>query len=263
MRTGDYVRLIGDMATREMSVFEGMRRLRGTPGTKVSLTIIRGNTNNPHVVELTREAVSTVDVTNRIAASGVGLVRVAAFTSRTAAQARTAIADLTKSGATKLIVDIRRTSGGSNEAGIALARLFVASGTLARHEARGSEPRSIDAASGDGSVTAPVTILADNGTSGAAEIFASALLGNKRAEIIGERTIGRAGEQKLVKLPDGTGLWLTNAKYLTPDGEPLHGKGLTPTVPVDVPDVEFGQAEPANDAILDAALERLTEKKAA
>ena len=263
LRTGDYVRLIGDTPTREMSVFEGMRRLRGAPGSKVSLTIIRGNTNDPHVVELTREAVPTVDATSRMAAPGVGLLRLAAFSPRTAAQARAAVAELVKGGATRLLVDIRRASGGSNEAGIAVARLFVGTGTLAKREARGSEPTSIDAATGDGSITLPLTILADNGTSGAAEIFASALLGNKRAEIVGEHTIGRAGEQKLVKLPDGTGLWLTSAKYLTPTGEALHGKGLTPTVPVDAPVVEFGQAEPTTDVILDKALERLTEKKAA
>jgi carboxyl-terminal processing protease len=263
LHTGDYVRLIGDMPTREMSVFEGMRRLRGAPGTKVSLTIIRGNTNDPHVVELTREAVPTTDVSGRMAAPGVGYLRVAALSSRTSGQAKTTIAELTKSGASKLIVDVRRASGGSIEGGLALARLFVGSGTLARRETRDSEARSIDAAAGDGSVTMPVTVLVDNGTSGAAEIFASALLGNKRADLVGEHTIGRAGEQKLVKLPDGTGLWLTTAKYLTPSGDPLHEKGLEPTVAVDQPDVEFGQPEPSTDAILDKALERFSEKKAA
>jgi carboxyl-terminal processing protease len=263
LRTGDYLRLIDDMPTRQMSVFEGMRRLRGAPGSKVTLTVIRGNANDPHVVELTREVPPTTEVTSRMAAAGVGYVRVAAIGTRTAAQARSAIADVSKAGATKLIVDVRRTSGGSNEGGLSLARLFVAKGTLAKRETRDGGTASIDAASGDGSVTMPVTILADNGTSGAAEIFASALVGNKRAEIVGEHTIGRAGEQKLVKLPDGTGLWLTFTKYLQPSGEPLHEKGLEPNVPVAEPDVEFGQAEPTTDPILDKALEQLTEKKAA
>lgn len=264
LRTGDYVRAIGDTPTREMSVYEGMRRLRGAPGSKVSLTIIRGNTNDPHVVELTREAAPASDVTTRVAAPGVGYLRVAAITTRTATQARTAVAELARAGATRLIVDVRRTSGGSYEGGLSLARLFVPSGTLATREARNGQPETIAAAAGDGSVTMPVTLLIDNGTSGAAELFASALVGNKRAsELIGERTIGRAGEQKLVKLPDGSGLWLTTTKYLTPGGTPLHEKGLEPTVAVDVPDVEFGQPEPSNDAILEKALERLSEKKAA
>lgn len=264
LRTGDYVRAIGDTPTREMSVFDGMRRLRGAPGTKVSLTIIRGNTNDPHVVELTREAPAGNDITTRIAAPGVGYLRVAAIGPRTAAQARTAIADLSKSGATRLIVDLRRTSGGSNEGGLALARLFVASGTLARRESRNAEAQTIQASAGDGSVAMPVTLLIDNGTSGAAELFAAALAGNKRAtDLIGEHTIGRAGEQKLVKLPDGSGFWLTITKYLTPAGTPLHEKGIEPTVAVDTPDVEFGQPEPTTDPILEKALEKLAEKKAA
>jgi carboxyl-terminal processing protease len=263
LRTGDYVRLIGDTPTREMSVYEGMRRLRGAPGSKVSLTIIRGNTNDPHVVELTRETVPTTDVTSRMAAAGVGYLRVAALSSRTAAQAKAAVAELTRSGASKLIVDVRRTSGGSDEGGLALARLFVAKGTLARKQTRDDEAQNIDATAGDGAITMPVTVLIDNGTSGAAEIFASALLGNKRADLVGEHTIGRAGEQKLVKLPDGTGLWITTTKYLTPSGDPLHEKGLEPTVAVEAPDVEFGQPEPTTDPILDKALERLSEKKAA
>ena len=99
--------------------------------------------------------------------------------------------------------------------------------------------------------------------SGAAELFASALVGNKRAELIGEHTIGRAAQQKLVKLPDGSGLWLTTTRYLTPAGEPLHEKGLEPTVTVDQPDVEFGQPPPATDPVLDKALERVAPKKAA
>ena len=74
-------------------------------------------------------------------------------------------------------------------------------------------------------MTLPVTLLVDAGTSGPAEIFAAALAGNKRAELIGEHTIGRAGMQELVKLPDGSGLWITSSRYLTPAGEADSGQG--------------------------------------
>jgi len=263
LRTGDYVRIIGDMPTREMSVYEGMRRLRGAPGTKVSLTVIRGSTADPHVIELTREAMPTVDVSSKITAPGVGYLRIAAIGPRTVDQAKARIADLVKGGASKLIVDVRRTSGGSLDGGIALAKLFVPSGTLTIKETRGADKETIAAASGDGSVSLPTTLLIDTGTSGGAELFASALVGNKRAELIGEHTIGRAAQQKLVRLPDGSGLWLTTTRFLTPNGGPLHEKGLEPTVAVDEPDVEFGQPAPTTDPILDKALERLGQKKAA
>ncbi len=263
IRTGDYVRIIADMPTRDMSVFEGMRRLRGAPGSKISLTIIRGSTQDPHVVELTREVAPTVDVTSKIVSPGVGYLRVAAVGARTVDQTKAQVAELTKNGAAKLIVDLRRASGGSPESGLALARLFVGKGTLASREARGSQPVAITATAGDGAIALPATLLIDNGTSGAAELFASALLGNQRAELIGEHTIGRAGLQRLVRLPNGLGLWLTTTRFLTPAGTPLHEKGLEPTVAIEEPDVEFGQPAPTADPILDKALERIGVKKAA
>lgn len=263
LQTGDYVRAIDDKPTREMSVVEGMRALRGAPGSKVSLTIIRGNANDPHVVPLVREAAPATSVESRLAAVGVGYLRVMAVGPRTVDQARTQIADLAQKGAATLIVDVRRASGGSPDAGLALARLFVASGTLAMREAKGQERETIASGSGDGSVTLPTTLLIDTGTSGAAEVFAAALSGNKRAELIGEHTIGRAAQQRLVRLPDGTGLWLTTTRYLMPDGKPLHGAGLEPTVQVDQPPVEFGQPAPTEDPILNKALERVAQKRAA
>jgi carboxyl-terminal processing protease len=263
IRTGDYVRVIDGKPTREMSVFEGMRLLRGAQGSKVKLTIIRGSTTDPHELELTRDAATGADVSGRIAGQGVGYLRIAAIGPKTADQAKAQVADLLKGGASSLIVDVRRTSGGSLDGGLALARLFLKSGTLTMKETRGAERETIAAATGDGSISTPATILIDSGTSGAAELFAGALSGNKRADLIGEHTIGRAAQQRLVKLPDGSGLWLTTTKFLLPDGTPLHEKGLEPTVTVDEPDVEFGQPAPTEDPILQKALERLSEKKAA
>jgi len=263
LRTGDYVRAINDTPTREMSVFQGMRLLRGAPGSKVRLTVFRGNSNDPHAIELTRENPPASDVTGKIAAPGVGYVRISAVGQKTPDSAKSQIADLAKAGASSLIVDVRRTSGGALDSGLTLARLFVGNGTLAMRESKGTPRETIAARAGDGTVSLPTVILVDTGTSGAAELFASALLGNQRAELIGEHTIGRAGSQKLVKLPDGSGLWLTTLRYLTPDGTPLHEHGLEPTVAVDEPDVEFGQPAPAGDPTLDKALERIKTKKAA
>ncbi len=263
LRTGDYIRAINDLPTREMSVWEGMRMLRGAAGTKVTVTVIRGNAADPHVVELVRQAEPPSVVTGRVAAPGVGYIRIAGISKDTAEQVKTHAADAVKNGATKLIVDVRRVSNGSPEDGLAVARLFVAKGTLAMRETKSGPRETIASAPGDGSITLPAVVLIDTGTSAAAEVFASALSGNKRADLIGEHTIGRAAEQKLIKLPDGAGLWLSTMRYLTPAGTPLHEKGLEPTVVVDDPDVEFGQPAPTADPILEKALEHLADKKAA
>jgi len=264
LRTGDYIRAINDKPTREMSVWEGVRALRGAPGSKVSITIIRGNAADPHVVELTREVEPASSVTGKIAATGVSYVRIAALGRETSEHVKSNVDDLVKRGATKVILDVRRVSSGSIDDGIAVARLFVPKGTLAQREGKGGARDTIAANPGDGAISVPAVVLIDTGTSGAAEVFASALVGNHRADLIGEHTIGRAASQKLVRLPDGAGLWLSTTRYLTPSGSPLNEKGLEPTVAVDEPDaVEFGQPAPTTDPILEKAIERLTEKKAA
>jgi carboxyl-terminal processing protease len=263
LRTGDYIRAINEVPTREMSVWEGVRALRGTPGSKVSVTIIRGNAADPHVIDLTRENEPASQVSGRMAGTGIGYVRVAAVGPTTASQVAAQVAELTKGGASKLIVDVRRASSGTIDHGVALARVFVPQGTLTIREQKGGARETITAASGDGAVTLPMVVLIDTGTSAASEIFAAAVAGNKRGDLIGEHTIGRAASQKLVKLPDGAGLWLSTMRYLTPTGAQLHEKGLEPTVAVDDPEVEFGQPPPTADPILDKALERLSEKKAA
>ena len=120
----------------------------------------------------------------------------------------------------------------------------------------------IAAEKGDGGITLPVTVLVDTGTSGPAEVFAAALAGNKRAELIGERTVGRTGVQELVKLPDGSALWITSTRYLTPAGAQVQAKGLEPNVVVDQPEGEFGATAPP-DVILQRAIEKLSTKKAA
>jgi carboxyl-terminal processing protease len=276
LQTGDYVRAIDGRPTRDLSVFEGVRLLRGQPGSKVTLTVIRGNAADPHEISLVREKPPTAVVSSKALAPEIGYLRITAFTDSVVDQLKKQIGDLTRAGAKSLVIDVRHTAEGPLENGIAAARLFVKSGTLTikggreagtdadKNGAKAPSTREmITAKSGDGAIDLPIQILVTTGTSGAAEIFASALDGNKRADLIGEHTIGRAALQKLVKLPENRGLWLTYARYLTPSGESIQGKGLKPDVEIEEPDVtEFGAAPADGDPILDAAIARIAKKAA-
>lgn len=263
LMSGDYIRAIDGQSTRDTSVYEGQRLLKGKAGTTVRLTVLRGNAAEPHDVELVREDLPAAPVKSRVAAPGVGYLRIAEFGKATADQIKSEVASLAKAGAKSVVVDLRGTAFGDTDAGLAAARLFVKSGVLTYRQDRGKEKEPVSAAAGDGSVVLTTALLTDNGTSGAAEVFAAALSGNQRTTLVGERTFGRAARQKLVRLPDGSALMLTHLVYLTPASVAIHEKGLIPDVAVEQPDVEFGQARPAKDDTLDKAIESLTVKAAA
>ena len=263
LQTGDFVRGIDSKPTRDMSVFEGARLLRGAPGTKVTLTVIRGSAADPHDVVLVREKATGAAVTSRLIGPDVGYLRVATFRNGSVEEIKKQAVDLAKSGAKSLLIDLRRTAEGPFDNGISAARQFVKSGTLVIKAGRDKADRTpVTARANESSIDLPVTLLVTTGTSGAAELFVAALDGNGRADVVGERTLGRAGIQKLVQLPENRGLWLTYAKYLTPKGDPIHGKGIEPDVRVEEPDVEFGTKAPEKDVMLDTAVDHLRKKVA-
>jgi len=260
LRPGDFIRAIDNRPTRDLSAYEGARLLRGAPGSKVSLLVIRGNAADPHVIELVRESITAPEVTSRMANPTTGYIRIAEFSAETPSRVKEAIDALSKAGAARFALDLRGTSRGDLDHGVAVARLFVKEGPLSVRLARGDQREVISSRDGDGTVTARLALLIDQGTAGAAEVFAAALADNDRADLVGAPSVGRAARQRLVKLPDQSGIWLTYLRYLTPDNDPIHETGLDPDIDVEQPEVEFGSAPPADDATLQKALDHLAER---
>ena len=258
LQTGDVLRMIDGKATRDMSALEGARLLRGAPGSKVALLVLRTNAAEPHQVEITRQVLPATRVTGKRLAGGEGYVRVASFASGAAADLRKEVDTLQNAGAVRAVIDLRGTADGVAEEAIAAARHFVKSGTLATRAGRAADSKIVTTAGpGDGALTLPLVLLVSNGTANAAEIFAAALQATKRAELVGEPTAGIAAVQRLVRLPDERGLWMTYARYLGPDGTPIHDQGLKPDIAVDEPSVPFGEPRPAADEILTRAVDRV------
>ncbi|HEY6361256.1 MAG TPA: S41 family peptidase [Vicinamibacterales bacterium] len=258
LRSGDFIRAIDNRPTRDMSAYEGARLLRGAPGSKVSLLVIRGNAAEPHVVDLVRERLNGSDLTSRMADASTGYIRIVEFSKESPARLKQAIDALARTKAVRHVIDLRGTARGDLDDGIAAARLFVKSGTLAIRQAKGDQREVITAQPGDGTIVSPVVLLINQGTAGPGEVFAAALDDNDRADLVGEQTIGRAARQRLITLPDGSGLLLSYLRYLTPDGNAIHEKGLMPDEEVEQPEVEFGAEPPAADTTLQKALERIS-----
>jgi carboxyl-terminal processing protease len=261
LQTGDFIRMIDGKATRDMSALAGMRQLRGAPGSLVSLTVIRGNPTDPHVINLVRAVPASEDVTTKALPGGGAQVRVASFSPTIAASLKQAFDGLAKTKTSFAVIDLRSTADGRLEDGIAAARLFVKKGAVAVRGGRGTDKVTTEAAAGDGAIAMPVVLLASNGTASAAEVFAAALVGNGRAELVGEPTAGIAGVQKLVKLPENHGLWLTYARYFTVDGkDSIHERGLRPTYGVEIPRVGFDELPPTTDEPLAKAADRARDR---
>ena len=261
LQTGDFVRMIDGKPTRDLSSVAGNRLLRGAPGSKVSITVIRGNAADPHNFDLVRTSPTGEAITQKPLPGGGAHVRVSSFSPTVVAGLKTVFDALPKAKVGYAVIDLRGTADGRLEDGIAAARLFVKSGVLAVRGGREPERTRIEAAAGDGAITMPVALLVSNGTANAAEVFAAALVGNDRADLVGEPTGGIAAVQKLVKLPENHGLWLTYQRYYTVDGKTaIHERGLRPTFSVEIPRLGFDELPPATDEPLAKAAERVRDK---
>jgi len=255
LRTGDYIRMIDGVPTRDMSALAGARRLTGAPGSTVKLLIVRSNAADPHEVSLRREVPRAQLATGRRIEADTLVIRVHRFDPGTARAIETEIKRLGASADTHVLIDLRGVADGTAADAVAAARLFVKYGPLSTSAARDGRQDAVAPEPADGALTMPLVLLVSNGTAHAAEIFAAAIQGNDRGKLVGEPTTGLAGEQKLFRLPGGHGLWMTYRQYLTVSGDPIQGQGLRPDVPVAEPLVGFGEPPPDGDPILERALE--------
>ena len=267
LRPGDYLRQIDGNPTRMMSVVGARQLLRGAPGSAVTVEVIRGNAAEPVELELVRGDGRSANVTSRMASPAVGYLRVAEFDATTAGAIGAAGDTLTEQGAESLVIDLRGTATGAFESGIAAAEVFTDADPLVIRESA-DDRQPVARGPRAPSIAAPVVLLTDFGTAGAAELFAAALTEAGRAETVGIRTAGRAAEQSLVRLPDGGGLLLSSTRYLTASGESIHRQGVAAAVPVQQPAVELAPSTPetppaeapdedTGDPVLERALEHL------
>jgi carboxyl-terminal processing protease len=261
---GDLLKSVGGMNTREVNVIAGEAMLRGGAGTSVSLEVIRDRQPDPIKIDVERRDILVSPVTFEKLESGAGYIQIASFRPGTDTDVKRAVEVLKGQGAEKLVVDVRNSFGRVAEEGAKVAELFVAGGVAARLQSRRGETSDLKLASDRVAFTGDVVLLINGGSSGAAEIVASAFRTAKRGEILGVPTSGRSAVQKAISLGDGTAVVISVAQYWTPDGKPLLGEGLEPTLVVErtLEDEERG-VDPVLDKAIDVLADRAKLKKAA
>src|SRR5436190_4939161 len=242
VHAGDIIEYIDGKATRDISLYDAKQLLNGAAGTDVKLRVLRAN-SRPLTVNVKRGSVRAPVAEARMEPGKIGVVKINSLADGEAADVRARVQDLTKQGAQKLVLDLRDTASGTLNEGIAVANLFIKDGVIA--QTIGRENKTLKTFSADPKLFVfggPVVGIINNGTAGAAEIVASAIMERNRGQVVGEKSFGAGAEQQLFTLRDGDGLLLTVVKWASATAKPFLGEdrshsGITPSVEVKTPDV--------------------------
>lgn len=230
--SGDLIESINNVATRDMPLAYAEELLRGDANSQVELTILRLRNPDPQKINLTRTHVPYPDVTAKMLPDNVGYLHVASLAENRLNETKTKLQDLKKQGAKYIVLDLRHCSTGDQSNGIPLANLFLDKGEITYLEGQKTGRKEFDAQSGDVIWTGPLVVITDRATAGGAEIAASALLDDKRAQVVGERSYGDASVRKTIQMDDGGAIILSVAKYYSPAGKAIQDTGVVPSVQI-------------------------------
>jgi carboxyl-terminal processing protease len=231
---GDIIEAIGPADTRDISLAMIQLLLEGQPGTDLTLSVVRPRKAAPDKIVLTRVAPSLPPVAETLYEnSSILYLKPGVLDHDHVQQIEAKLKAMPKAGNKKILLDLRDVAAGDMAEGTRLANFFLKDGTIAILEGQKVQKQTFTAdASKAINTTAPVAVLVNRGTAGPAELVAAALLDNKRADLVGEKTFGEGAQQKTFELPDGAALILSVAKYESPSGKKLQDDGVTPGVVV-------------------------------
>jgi len=232
LRAGDILEGIGGFTTREMSVGQAQILLAGDAGSGIKVSVVRRGRSEAQEMELVRAQLSAPKVIAEKLEAEIGYLRMATLEAGKANEVRERLSQFEKQGIQKLVLDLRDNAKGDPREAVAVARLFLTSGTIGALKGQTVAREEFAAEPAKAVWKHPMTVLTNSSTSGAAEVLAAAIGENKRGEVVGTRTYGSASEQKLIELSDDAALVLTVGLYYTPSGKAIPDDGVKPTVEV-------------------------------
>ena len=229
LRTGNFLESIAGFTTREMSVGQAKNLLVGQPGTGVKVGVIRRGRTDPEELEMVRQKLAPAKLLVQKVDDNTLAIRFPTLETGRAEEVHARLAEAQKQGITRVILDVRDCGRGSDAEALAVARLFISSGNLTTLKGQTVPEQAFPADPSKVIWKGPVSVLADISTAGSGEVLAAAFANTKRGEIVGERTIGLASQQKLIEMDDQAALILTIANYYNADGKSILEEGVTPT----------------------------------
>ena len=262
LKAGDKILQIDDTPTIDLSIDEAVNLIRGPKGTKVVLTIFREGLKAPKEVEITRDVIEIPSMSWELKDISendkIAYIKIYQFSEKAGFDFAVAVREILNSPANKIVLDLRNNPGGYLEISQEIAGWFLEQGnTVVIEDFGGKQDQRVYQSQGNSRLLQyPMTIIINEGTASASEILAGALRDNRGIKIIGEKSYGKGSIQELEELKGGSVLKITVAKWLTPNGELITGKGLEPDIKIEVsPEDLNGESDPQ----LDKAIEILKE----
>src|SRR5262247_3675414 len=246
IKPGDMIFKIEDEFTKDMTLVDAVKKMRGPKGTKINLSIKREGV--PELIDFTlvRDTIRVQSVRSRVLESGYGYIRLAQFQERSDRDVQKALEKLAaeKSGLKGLVLDLRNNPGGLLTQAVRIADLFLDSGLIVYTEGRIESQKQKYFAQKDGSwMDFPMVVLVNGGSASASEIVAGALQDHKRAVVLGTKTFGKGSVQTILPLDDNSALRLTTARYFTPKGRSIQATGIVPDIVVESVATQDGKPE--------------------
>lgn len=265
IKAGDLITAIDGKSTKDMTVDDAVKVIRGEEGTTVKLTLYRPETKKTFDVDVVRGQIENQVVKSKMLGKDIGYIRLTTFMQNNAPdKMRAALTELQKKGMKALILDLRSNPGGLLPNAVDIGSMFVEKGPIVRIVDRnGGEEKLNPSGSMVLDKSAPMVVLIDGGSASASEILAGALKDSKRAQLIGTRSFGKGLVQTVHHLYDGSGVAITTNKYLTTNGIDINKKGIEPDIEVQIPKEILSQPySEAQDPQLQKALQILNTKLA-
>ena len=238
IQAGDRIIKIEDESTKDMSIFDAVKQLRGKKGSEVTISIHREDWTDLEEFTIVRDVIPIHSVRSDILESGYGYVRISNFQRNTTNDLKKSIKELLEESMLKgLVLDLRNSPGGLLDVSVKVADIFLDEGIIVSTRGRIKDQNLEFSAHGEGpDYDFPIVVLINGGTASASEIVAGALQDHERALIMGTQSFGKGSVQTIIPMADGAGLRLTTARYYTPNGTSIQATGITPDVLVpDVP----------------------------
>ena len=246
VKSGDRIVKINDELTRDMTLTDAVKRMRGKPGEPVAIVVLRESEKKLLEFKIVRDIIKIKDIKEaKILENGIGYIRLVEFRENTSADFEVALDKLKKEGMNAFILDLRNNPGGLLDVAVKVAEKFVEKGKLivytkARKVSQNLEFRSRERRP---LIDIPMAVLINEGSASGSEIVAACLQDYKRAIILGTKSFGKGSVQTIIPLNDGSALRLTTSKYFTPLGKEIHKKGVLPDIVVEEGKIELAPKE--------------------